>query len=228
MLITIEDVFTPAETAAARQLIAQASWEDGRATAGDQATQAKNNTQIAESAPQLAALRRQVLDALQRSALFFSAALPLKILPPMFNRYGGAANTYGAHVDGALQRAPGGAGFVRSDLSATLFLSDPDAYDGGALTIHDSFGTHDIKLKAGSLVLYPSSSVHSVAPVTRGERVACFMFIQSLVRDAEQRRLLYDMDMALLQLRQSTGETPALVQLTGTYHNLLRRWAEPA
>lgn len=229
MLITIEDVLTPSEVTAARQSIAQVSWQDGRATAGGQAAQAKNNEQIPETAAQLPALRRQVLDALQRSALFFSAALPLKILPPMFNRYGGASNTYGAHVDSALQQAPGSGGlYVRSDISATLFLSDPANYDGGTLTIHDSFGAHGIKLKAGSLVLYPSSSVHSVSPVTRGERIACFLFIQSLVRDAEQRRLLYDMDMALLQLRHKLGETPELVQLTGSYHNLLRRWAEPA
>ncbi len=225
MIVTIDSLLSPEELAQARALLKEATWADGRITAGAQAALVKNNQQLADDAPQLPALRRLVLQALARNARFFAAALPLKVLPPFFNRYAGAANAYGAHVDGAMRQAPDGS-YVRSDLSATLFLSDPHSHDGGELSIADTFGTHSIKLPAGSLVLYPSSSVHEVTPVTRGERVACFMFIQSMVRDAGQRRLLYDMDMALLQLRETIGETEAVVQLTGTYHNLLRQWSE--
>jgi len=245
MLLTLEGVLSPGEVAAARSLLAGASWGNGLMTAGSQAAQVKNNEQLPEDCPQLPALRDLVLTALGRSALFFAAALPLKILPPFFNRYAGAANTYGFHTDNAMRLVPGtetgkgavphagtcpgsgwGAAYVRADVSATLFLSEPDSYEGGVLTIDDTFGRHGVKLPAGSLVIYPSSSVHAVTPVTGGERLACFMFIQSMVRDAGKRRLLYDMDMALLQLRQSVGEAAPVVQLTGTYHNLLRRWAD--
>ncbi len=225
MLITIDPLLTPQELADAQALLKDAAWVDGRVTAGTQAAQAKNNLQLPDDAQALPALRRLLLQALSRNATFFAAALPLKILPPFINRYAGEANAYGAHVDGAMRQAPDGS-YLRSDLSATVFLSDPDSYDGGELTITDTFGTHKIKLPAGGLVLYPSSSVHAVAPVTRGERLASFMFIQSMVRDDGQRRLLYEMDMALLQLRETVGETEAVVALTGTYHNLLRRWAE--
>jgi PKHD-type hydroxylase len=225
MLITIDDVLTAEELAAARKLLAQSAWASGRITAGPQAAQAKNNQQLPEDAEHLPALRRLVLGALNRSALFFTAALPLKILPPFFNRYGGDSNHYGWHVDNAMRRAPDG-GYVRADVSATLFLSDPEEYEGGVLSIEDTFGNHGVRLKAGSLVLYPSSSIHQVTPVTSGERVACFLFIQSMVRDPGQRRLLYDMDMALLELREQIGESNPVVRLTGTYHNLLRCWAE--
>ncbi len=227
MLVTIDNVLSADELAVARELVHRSRWIDGRVTAGAQAAQVKNNQQLREDCPQLAALRRLVLDALNRSPMFFAAALPLKILPPFFNRYAGSSNTYGLHTDSAMRLVPGVDGsYLRSDVSATLFLSDPDDYDGGVLTIDDTFGSHGVKLAAGSLVVYPSSSVHAVTPVTRGERIACFMFIQSMVRDPGQRRLLYDMDMALLQLRGQIGETAPVVQLTGTYHNLLRRWAE--
>lgn len=227
MLITIDALLDQGELAAARSLIAESRWSDGPGTAGIQAAQVKNNQQLPEQAEQLPALRRLVLDALNRSARFFSAALPLKILPPFFNRYSGATNTYGFHTDNAMRLAPDRSGtYVRADVSATLFLSDPEDYDGGVLTIEDTFGSHGIKLRAGSLVLYPSSSVHAVSPVTRGERIACFMFMQSMVRDAGQRRLLYDMDMALLRLRGEVGDTDPVIRLTSTYHNLLRRWAE--
>ncbi len=225
MIVTIDPLLSAEELATARSLLAGAGWVDGRITAGTQAALAKNNQQLAEDAPQVPALRRLVMQALSRNATFFAAALPLKILPPFFNRYAGECNTYGAHVDGAMRQAPDGS-YVRTDLSATLFLSDPASYDGGELQIDDTFGSHRIKLAAGSLVLYPSSSVHRVTPVMRGERVASFMFMQSMVRDAGQRRLLYEMDMALLQLRETIGETDAVVQLTGTYHNLLRQWAD--
>jgi PKHD-type hydroxylase len=225
MLITIDDVLTPEELAAARGLLAQSSWASGLITAGTQAAQAKQNQQLPEDAAHLPALRRLVLGALNRNALFFTAALPLKILPPFFNRYAGETNHYGYHTDNAMRHAPDG-GFVRADISATLFLNDPEEYEGGLLTIEDTFGAHGIKLKAGSLVVYPSSSIHQVTPVTRGERLACFMFMQSMVRDPGQRRLLFDMDMALMDLRAQAGETGPAVRLTGVYHNLLRRWAE--
>ncbi len=226
MLITIEDVLTPEELTAARELLARSEWVNGRITAGIQAAQVKNNLQLPEEAEHLPALRRLVLDALDRNALFFTAALPLKILPPFFNRYGGEANHYGFHTDNAMRAMPKGGGYVRADVSATLFLSGPEEYEGGELVIEDTFGSHGVKLKAGSLVVYPSSSIHQVTPVTRGERTACFMFIQSMVRDPGQRRLLFDMDMALLKLRRESGETDPVVRLTGVYHNLLRRWAD--
>jgi PKHD-type hydroxylase len=227
MLLTIDDVLSQEELAGLRALLQASAWDSGQLTAGPQAAQVKNNQQLPEHAPALPELRRRVLDALNRSALFFTAALPLKILPPFFNRYSGASNSYGFHTDNAVRMLPGPPGsYLRSDVSATLFLSDPQAYEGGVLTIEDTFGTHGIKPRAGSLVVYPSSSIHAVSPVTRGERLACFLFLQSMVRDAGQRRLLYDMDMALLQLRQEVGETAPVVQLTGTYHNLLRSWAD--
>lgn len=227
MLVTIDNLLTPDELATARGLLQASAWGSGLDTAGAQAAQAKNNLQLPEHAPHLPALRQLVLGALHRSPLFFTAALPLKLLPPYFNRYTGSTNTYGEHTDCAMRIPPGQPGhYLRADVSATLFLSNPEDYDGGVLSIRDTFGTHGIKLAAGSLVVYPSSSIHSVSPVTRGERVASFMFIQSMVREPERRRLLYDMDMALLQLRQQVGETEAVVQLTGTYHNLLRMWGQ--
>lgn len=225
MLLQIPEVLTAAELAQARQWLKGTGWTDGRVTAGTQSAAVKRNRQLAEDAPHLPALRCLVLDALNRNPLFFAAALPLKILPPFFNRYGGEANYYGAHVDSAMRHQLDGS-YVRADVSATLFLSEPDDYDGGELLIEDTYGSQRVKLPAGSLVVYPSSSVHQVTPVTRGERLACFLFIQSMVRDTGQRRLLFDMDMALLQLRQQVGESGPVVQLTGAYHNLLRRWAE--
>ncbi len=229
MLITIDDVLTPEELGTARDLLKRSTWASGLITAGPQAAQAKNNQQLPEDATHLPELRRLVLGALNRNALFFTAALPLKILPPFFNRYGGDTNHYGYHTDNAMRAAPDG-GYVRADVSATLLLNDPEEYEGGVLTIEDTFGEHGVRLKAGSLVVYPSSSIHQVSPVTAGERLACFMFIQSMVRDPGQRRLLFDMDMALLALREQLGESgpgsDPVVRLTGTYHNLLRRWAE--
>lgn len=226
MLLQIPNVLNDEEIQRAKKLIAETQWVDGKLTAGTQAATVKNNQQLPESAPQMTALRQLVLVALNRNALFFTAALPLKILPPFFNRYSGEANHYGLHVDNAMRMMPDGSGYVRADVSATLFLSDPEDYEGGELMIEDTFGRQSVKLKAGSIVVYPSSSVHEVTPVRNGARVACFMFIQSMVRDAEKRRLLYDMDMSLMQLRHTVGETEAVVHLTGVYHNLLRRWAE--
>jgi len=226
MLITIDNVLTPDELATARELLARSRWASGQITAGRQAAQAKNNEQLAENAEHLPALRRLVLTALNRNALFFTAALPLKILPPFFNRYAGDSNYYGFHTDNAMRQMPDGSGYVRADVSATLFFSEPEEYEGGLLTIEDTFGQHGLKLKAGSMVVYPSTSIHEVAPVTQGERIACFMFMQSMVRDPGQRRMLYDMDMALLDLRETQGDTEPVVRLTGCYHNLLRRWAD--
>lgn len=226
MLLQIPQVLNTEELVQVQTLLADANWVDGRVTAGVQAAAVKNNQQLPEQAVQMVALRKIVLTALHRNPLFFSAALPLKILPPFFNRYAGETNTYGFHVDNAMRMLPDGSGYVRADVSATLFLSEPDEYDGGELVIDDTFGTHGIKLPAGSIVVYPSSSVHQVTPVTRGQRVACFMFIQSMVRDPVKRRLLYDMDMSLVELRASIGEVAPVIQLTGTYHNLLRRWTE--
>lgn len=226
MLLQIHNVLTTDELLVVKSLLAEASWVDGKVTAGTQAAVVKNNQQLPEAAEQMRALRGIVLQALNRNAMFFTSALPLKILPPFFNRYSGDANYYGYHVDNAMRLMPDGASYVRADVSATLFLSEPDEYEGGELVINDTFGEHGLKLPAGSLVVYPSTSVHQVKPVVAGSRIACFMFIQSMVRDAAKRRLLYDMDLSLMQLRESVGETEAVVKLTGIYHNLLRRWAE--
>jgi len=226
MMQVVPDLLTPEELTEARRLLASAQWVDGKVTAGKQAATVKNNQQLSEDAPEIRALRHLVLSALNRSALFFTSALPSRILPPFFNRYSGETNHYGAHVDNAMRMLPDGGGYVRADVSATLFLSEPDEYEGGELVIEDTFGSHTVKLKAGSLVVYPSSSVHEVMVVSKGQRVACFMFIQSMVRDPGKRRLLYDMDMSLMQLRHSVGETEPVVHLTGVYHNLLRSWAE--
>lgn len=226
MLMTLDNVLTREELAEAREMIAHSPWASGLATAGTQAAAVKDNQQLPEDAPFLPALRRMVLAALNRQPLFFSAALPLKILAPFFNRYGETGNRYGQHTDGAMRLTPDGAGYVRADVSATLFLSEPEEYDGGILAVQDTFATHNIKLKAGSIVVYPSSSIHEVTPVTRGARIGCFMFMQSMVRDAEKRRVLFDLDLAIQQLRQQVGEAAPVVSLTGTYHNLLRRWAD--
>ena len=226
MLITLPNVLTGGELAAVQDLLARSRWADGGLTAGLQAAQVKNNRQLPEDAEHLPELRRLVLGALARNARFFTAALPQRIYPPLFNRYTGASNSFGNHVDGAVRRLPDGSGYVRTDVSATLFLSDPADYDGGELVIEDTFGDHGIKLPAGSMVIYPSSTIHRVEPVSRGERQACFLWLESMVRDAGQRRLLYEMDMALLALRQDIGDTDPVVRLTGSYHNLLRQWAQ--
>ena len=225
MLLTLEGVLTPDDVREARRLLAGAAWEDGRATAGAQAVTVKNNQQLAQDGEPARALRALVLQGLERHATFFSAALPRNVFPPMFNRYAGAANTYGNHVDAAIRYAP--AGRVRTDLSCTLFLCDPDEYEGGDLVVESAAGERRVKLPAGDMVLYPSTSVHRVEPVIRGARVASFFWVQSMVRSEEQRRLLFEMDRALMHLRSTVGEMDAgVVALTGTYHNLLRLWAE--
>ena len=228
MLLHIREVLTPAELREARTILDKAPWGDGRVTAGVQSAQAKNNQQLPQDGAETKALQRIVLGALNRHALFFSAALPRRVFPPLFNRYGGAANAFGDHVDNAVRFVPGGQGErVRTDVSCTLFLADPADYDGGELTIADTYGAQRIKLPAGDMVLYPGTSVHRVEPVTRGHRIASFFWIESMVRSDEARRLLYEMDSHLMRLRASVGETdPAVVGLTGTYHNLLRLWAD--
>jgi PKHD-type hydroxylase len=204
----------------------QAPWEDGRITAGTQSEQVKNNRQLAENSDAAKQGRAMVLDALGRNALFFSAVLPKKIFPPLFNRYDGATNSFGNHIDNAVRTLRGTNLHVRTDVSATLFLSDPDQYDGGELVVEDTFGTRAVKLPAGDLLLYPSSSVHRVEPVTRGSRIASFFWIESMLRQDEQRRLMFDLDMSILALRQQLGETEPVVRLTGSYHNLMRMWTD--
>jgi PKHD-type hydroxylase len=227
MLLHLKNILAPGELATARALLGPpATWVDGRSSAGAQAVERKNNEQLAQDSVQAAQLRDLVLAAVQRDPLFFSAALPRKIFNPLFNRYSGASNHYGAHIDGAVLHSKHPAQWVRSDISCTLFLSDPDDYDGGELVIREPQGEQRVKLPAGDLVLYPGSTLHEVLPVTRGERVASFFWVESMVRSTEQRRLLFEMDMALLKLRQRGEDDPAVVQLTGTYHNLLRMWAD--
>lgn len=226
MLLHIPHVLDHGTLDECRQVLAAAPWVDGRVTAGSQSSQVKFNQQLPEDCPAANEVRARVLKALSVNARFFTAALPRRIYPPLFNRYAGAANAFGEHIDNAIRTHPASARHVRCDLSATLFLNEPEDYDGGELVIEHSFGTQRVKLPAGDLVLYPSSSVHRVEPVTRGARVASFMWIESMVREDERRRLLYDLDMAILALRDERGDAPAVVRLTGCYHNLLRMWAD--
>lgn len=228
MLLHVREVLNAAELQEAQAILARAEWIDGRRTAGVQSAQVKNNEQLPHDGEATRALQRLVMAGLNRNALFFSAALPKRVFPPLFNRYGGATNAFGSHVDNAVRFIPGTQGErVRTDISCTLFLAGPDEYDGGELVVEDTFGQHAVKLPAGDMVLYPGTSVHQVRPVTRGHRLASFFWLESMVRSDEQRRLLYDMDLHLMRLRQTAGETdPSVVGLTGTYHNLLRLWAD--
>lgn len=226
MLLTLPQILDAPALARARELLAAGTWADGRTTAGAQAARVKRNEQLQPSGEAHRELQALVLQALERHAQFFSATLPKRVLPPLFNRYTGAANSYGDHIDQAIRYLPGGMQRVRTDISCTLFLADPADYDGGELVVQDTYGEQRIKLAAGDLVVYPGTSVHRVEPVTRGARLASFFWIESMVRSDEQRRLLYEMDMSLMKLRGELGETPELVQLTGTYHNLLRMWAD--
>lgn len=225
MLLQVPSVLSPEQVAQFRRSLGEADWADGRITAGYQSAQAKHNQQLPEESPVAQQLGEAVLAALQRSPLFMSAALPLKIFPPLFNRYEGG-HSFGSHVDNAIRHVRGTPHRVRTDLSATLFLSAPDEYDGGELVVEDTYGLHSVKLPAGDLVLYPASSLHLVRPVTRGTRVASFFWIQSMVRDDGERTLLYDLDRATQQVHRDLPDSPAAVQLTGIYHNLLRRWAD--
>jgi len=227
MLLPIRAVLNATEVAQARAALAAAPWGDGRATAGEQASLAKNNQQLPEASEVSAQLQQLVLRGLERNPQFFSATLPKQISPPLFNRYGGSTDRFDNHVDSAVRFLRNGAGRVRTDVSCTLFLSEPQDYEGGELAIEGSFGVQRVKLAAGDMIIYPGTSVHRVEPVTRGERLAAFFWIQSMVRSDEQRSLLHSMDNHLRHLRSTVGETnPAIVGLTGTYHNLLRLWAD--
>jgi len=228
MLVHVKQVLTRDELRAARAILERAAWGDGRVTAGVQSALAKNNQQLDQQGEACKALQPIVLQGLNRHMDFFSAALPKRVFPPLFNRYGGTSNAFGNHVDNAVRFIPGTQGErVRTDISCTLFLAEPGEYDGGELVVEDTFGSKSIKLAAGDMVLYPGTSVHRVEPVTRGHRLASFFWVESMVRSDEQRRMLYEMDRHLMHLRASVGESdPAVIGLTGMYHNLLRAWAD--
>ena len=225
MLLHVPDVLSPDQVAETRRLLDTAEWVDGNVTAGHQSSRTKDNMQVPEDHPVARQLGDMILKALQRSGLFISAALPLKVFPPLFNRYQGG-QAFGTHVDNAIRQVSGTPHRVRTDLSATLFLSDPSEYDGGELSVEDTYGVHSVKLPAGHLVLYPASSLHHVTPVTRGARVASFFWIQSMIREDAARTLLFDLDNCIQGLSREQPDHPAAVQLTGIYHNLLRRWAD--
>src|SRR5687768_18123784 len=224
MLVQIPDVLSAQQVAHARRQLDAAEWADGRVTAGHQSVQVKDNQQLPENHPVARELGDMIGESLSRNPLFLSAALPLRVFPPLFNRYQGG-QSFGNHVDNAIRQAAGGAR-LRTDLSATLFLAEPSAYDGGELLVEDTYGVHSVKLPAGHMILYPSTSLHNVRPVTRGARVASFFWLQSMIRDDGQRTLLFDLDTAIQRLAADHPDHPSAVQLTGVYHNLLRRWAE--
>ncbi len=226
MLIAVPDVLDPGEVTRVRALIDAAEWIDGNATSGPQSALAKRNEQLPEDSAAAREAGGIILDALGRSALFVAAALPLKVFPPLFNRYAGGQD-FGLHVDNAIRIKRGSDFRIRSDMSATLFLADPETYDGGELVIEDQFGQQSVKLPTGHMVVYPASSLHRVAPVTRGVRVASFFWLQSMVRDDGARRILFDLDQGVQAVAAAQGQgDPATVRLTGVYHNLLRRWAD--
>ena len=225
MMLHIPAVLTHDQVAAMRAQLDQSGWVDGRATVGEQGAQVKRNRQLPEASPLSRELGQTVLAALAANPLFFAAALPLRIVPPLFNRYG-VGEEYGAHVDGAVRQVPGTTLPLRTDVSATLFLSEPDEYDGGELVVMDMYGAHEVKLAAGDMVVYPSSSVHKVEPVTRGERICSFFWVQSMVRDDARRSMLLELDQTIQRLRARLGDCDDTVALTSHYHNLLRQWAE--
>jgi PKHD-type hydroxylase len=227
MLLHIPQVLTPAQVEEFREQLKSAAWIDGRVTAGHQSVRAKDNLQLAEDDPLALELGAKVRAALKTNTLYFSAALPQCVFPPLFNCYR-VGNGFGAHVDNAVRYDRTGqlVQAVRTDLSATLFLSAPEEYDGGELVIEDAFGAQRVKLPAGDMLLYSATSVHQVEAITRGERLASFFWIQSLVRDAGDRELLFNLDLAIRKLSAANPDHPAMVELTGVYHNLLRRWAE--
>lgn len=225
MLLHVPQVLTLDQVAHVRRVLDTTDWIDGRVTAGHQSSRTKNNLQVPDDHPAARQLGSLVVDALQRHPLFVSAALPLRVFPPLFNRYEGGGS-FGSHVDNAIRPVPGTGQRIRTDLSATLFLASPEEYDGGELCVEDTYGVHRVKLPAGDLVLYPSTSLHHVTPVTRGARVASFFWIQSLVRDDGRRTLLFDLDTAIQRVNQDAPDHPSAVQLTGVYHNLLRQWSD--
>lgn len=226
MLLHLPDVLTKDETAHVRRLIDAGVWVDGNVTAGPQSALAKRNMQLQEGSAAAAEAGDLVLRKLERMPLFIAAALPLKVFPPLFNRYEGG-QAFGNHIDNAVRRNRAGDLKVRTDLSCTLFLSEPESYDGGELVVEDAYGAHAVKLAAGDAILYPGSSIHRVEPVTRGARVASFFWMQSMVREDAKRALLFDIDMAVQRLSAELGVgDPSVISLTGSYHNLLRMWAD--
>src|SRR5215207_6034187 len=225
MLLSIPDVLTSGQVAEARGVLDKAEWVDGRVTAGHQSAKAKDNMQLPEGSQAARELGEMILGALGKNPLFLSAALPLRVFPPLFNRYTGG-QSFGTHVDNAIRQVPGTSMRIRTDLSATLFLCEPEDYEGGELCVEDTYGVQKIKLSAGSMILYPATSLHHVTPVTSGARLCSFFWLQSMVRDDGQRSLLFDLDMGIQRLTADHPDHPAAVQLTGVYHNLLRQWAE--
>ena len=225
MILHVPEVLTADEVADIRERLDATDWIDGRETVGPQGALVKRNRQLPELSRETQELGAVILQALSRQTLYFSAALPLRTVPPLFNRYEGGEH-YGDHIDGAVRAVPGTTMRLRTDVSCTLFLTDPDDYDGGELIVTDSYGTHEVKLPAGDLILYPATSVHRVEPVTRGVRVCSFFWVQSMVRDDWQRSMLYELDRNIQSLRQRLGDGDELVGLTGHYHNLLRQWSD--
>lgn len=226
MLLTVPRVLDSTALQRCRRLVTGARWADGRMTAGTQSEKRKNNLQLPETASEAIEAGQLILDALSGNALFFTAALPRHIFPPLFNCYTGDMNTFGNHVDNAIRTVHASGQRLRTDLSATVFLSSPEEYDGGELVIEEPGGLRSVKLAAGDMILYPATTVHRVEPVTRGARFAAFFWIESMVRELEKRRQLFELDMAILELRESVGDTDAVIRLTGCYHNLLRLWAD--
>lgn len=225
MLLQIPDVLTVENALKFRKKIENAEWVDGKITAGHQSMRTKNNRQLPENHPHSLEMGEMILAALERNSLFVSAALPLKVFPPLFNLYEGG-QSFGNHVDNAIRQIPNTPHRVRTDLSATLFLTNPEDYEGGELVIEDTYGVHSIKLKAGSLILYPATSLHNVRPVTKGARISSFFWIQSMIRDDGQRTILFDLDSSIQRISLDAPDHLSVTQLTAVYHNLLRRWAD--
>ena len=225
MMLHIPGVLTRAQVSEMRRQLDASDWIDGRATVGDQGAKVKQNRQLPETSPLALALGQTILTALASNPLYFSAVLPLRTIPPLFNSYAGGEH-YGAHVDGSMRRIPGSGEWVRTDVSTTVFLCDPEEYDGGELIVTDAYGEHEVKLPAGDAIIYPSTSIHRVEPVTRGARVCSFFWTQSMVRDDMRRSMLLELDQNIQSLRARLGDCPELVGITGHYHNLLRQWSE--
>lgn len=226
MLLRVPNVLSKSQLHEVRMIIDAADWADGSITAGTQSTKAKKNFQLPEDGIESRKARVIVLEALSANAEYLTGALPKKIYPPLFNKYQGSNNQFGNHIDNAVRTHAHSGKHVRTDISCTLFLTDPSEYEGGELVIEDAFGQQGIKFEAGDMVMYPGSSVHRVEPVTKGARISCFFWTESMIRFDEQRRALYDLDNAIYQLRQEKDGTPEIIRLTGVYHNLMRMWSD--